>query len=63
MKIVIDTEKCILAGECYYNHPELFSRDASGTPIVRVDDLDPAARKKIAEAAAKLCPAGAISVE
>ena len=39
MKVVIDTEKCILAGECHFNHPELFDKSEDGIPIVLVDDL------------------------
>ena len=63
MKIKIDKEKCLMSGECYYNHPELFKMDDDGAPVVLVDDVADAALRKHAEEAAEVCPAVAISLE
>ena len=63
MKVVVDTQKCILAGECYYNHPELFKMGDGGTPVVLVDELSDPELIRHAEEAAEVCPAGAISIE
>lgn len=63
MKIKIDREKCLMSGECYYNHPEILKMGDDGFPIVLVDDIfDDALRKHAAEAA-EVCPAVAISLE
>tara|TARA_Y100001960_G_C14007394_1_gene509763 strand:+ start:153 stop:350 length:198 start_codon:yes stop_codon:yes gene_type:complete len=59
MKLIIDSEKCILAGECYYNHPELFRQGVDGVPIA----LDAQVSKDQAihaNQAVEVCPAGAI---
>jgi len=63
MKVRIDKEKCILAGECYYNHPELFSPSDSGEPLILVDELTDAQSRQHAQEAAQVCPAGAITIE
>lgn len=63
MKVRVDTDKCIMAGECYYNHPELFKMSDEGMPIVLVGESDDAALKKHAEEAVEVCPSGAIEVE
>lgn len=63
MKVMIDREKCYMSGECYYNHPELFSSDDEGYPIVLVDTIQgDAEMKKHANEAIEVCPAVAISM-
>ena len=62
VRVKVDVEKCIMAGECYYNHPELFSMGDDGTPIVLVDETSDEALKKHAREAAEICPTGAIEV-
>lgn len=63
MKVCVDLEKCIHAGECYYNHPELFKMKDDGQPTVLVADLGTDADLlQHAEEAAEVCPAAAISV-
>ena len=61
-KLSVDSGKCIKAGECYYNHPELFKVGKDGFPIVLVEDVD-AAQRDAAESAVEGCPAGAISLD
>jgi ferredoxin len=62
MKVVVDLDKCILAGECYYNHPELFKMGENGQPVVLVDEINDAELERHAREAAEVCPAVAISV-
>jgi ferredoxin len=62
MKVVVDLDKCILAGECYYNHPELFKMGENGQPVVLVDEINDAELQRHAREAAEVCPAVAISV-
>jgi len=63
VRVIVDTDKCILAGECYYNHPELFKMGESGNPVVLVEELNDAEHIRHAQEAAEVCPAGAITVE
>ncbi len=62
-RLVIDAEKCILAGECIYNHPEYFGWDDDDTAIAvlkpEIVTDDDAVH---AEQAISLCPGGAISI-
>ena len=62
MKVSIDRQKCVLAGECYFNHPELFCKNEKGEPIVIVERLAGEENRIHASQAAELCPAGAISI-
>ena len=62
MKVVVDLDKCILAGECYYNHPELFKMGENGQPVVLVDEINDAELERHAREAAEVCPAVAIYV-
>ena len=63
MRIVVDHDRCIMSGECYYNHPELFQPNTAGYPIVQVELLDTEALKSAARQAVDVCPAFAIEVE
>ena len=62
MKVIVDKDKCIMAGECYYNHPELFSMGDDGAPVVLVDELSTDELMRHASEAAEVCPALAITV-
>jgi ferredoxin len=59
----IDFQKCIKAGECYYNHPDLFAMTESGYPAQK--RRQPATPAEIREAleAVEVCPSQAISYE
>ena len=63
MKLIINKELCILAGECYYNHPEILQMGDDGTPVILVEELTTEEQIKHAREAAEVCPAGAISLE
>ena len=63
MKIKVDLDKCIVAGECYYNHPTLMKRNPdTGYPDLLVTDLATDDEVREAHEAAEVCPAQAISV-
>ena len=57
----VDFKKCIKAGECYYNHPDLFKAADSAYPTLLVGR--PSTEREIREAkeAVDVCPSGAIS--
>jgi len=63
MKLKLDLDRCIHAGECYYNHPELFSADDQGVPSLRMETIVTDAQRRQAEEAMDVCPSQAISVE
>ena len=62
MKVILDTEKCVLAGECYFNHPELFDKNEDGVPVVLVSHLTKKEHRVHASQAAEVCPSGAITL-
>ena len=59
----IDFKKCIKAGECYYNHPDLFKATETAYPLLLV--VHPSTEREVREAAeaAEVCPSGAISFD
>ncbi len=63
MKVSVDLDKCIKAGECYYNHRALFKVQKDGFPVVLVEELTTDEQKTEAQAAVDVCPAQAISLQ
>ncbi|GAB3551355.1 ferredoxin [Actinopolyspora lacussalsi] len=62
MKIEIDEEKCIGAGQCVMSSPETFDqRDEDGVAFLLEESPAPERRARVREAAT-LCPAAAITV-
>jgi ferredoxin len=57
----IDLKKCIKAGECYYNHPELFKATKSAYPVILVGHPSTEREIRAANEAVEVCPSGAIS--
>jgi len=58
-RLVVDLAVCTKSGECYYNHPSLFSAGSDGLPIpadraIGEDDMENA------EQAIEVCPVQAI---
>jgi ferredoxin len=62
MKVVIDKERCMMAGECCYNHPWLFAFGENDYPEVLVSELTTEQQRKEARQSIQVCPSGAISV-
>jgi len=63
MRISIDLGRCFLAGECVYNHPELFAFDDDDRPVVLVTEPGTPALQLGARQAAEVCPSGAITID
>jgi ferredoxin len=61
--LTVDFKKCIKAGECYYNHPDLFKATESFYPTVIVGHPSTPAEIREAREAAEVCPSGAITFE
>ena len=62
MKISIDRDKCVGAGQCVLAAPEIFEQsDVDGLVVVRLES-PPEKLQDSARAAANLCPALVISV-
>jgi ferredoxin len=62
MKVVIDKERCMMAGECCYNHPWLFAFGEDDYPEVLVSELTTEQQCKEARQSVQVCPSGAISI-
>jgi ferredoxin len=63
MRIHIEESRCIAAGQCVLNAPELFTqRDEDGIVELLVAN-PPEAEQPAARLAAQLCPAQVISVD
>ena len=60
--LVIDLNKCIRSGECYYNHPDLMKMNDDGRPKLLVSIIATERHRVEAEQAIEVCPARAISL-
>lgn len=61
--LVIDVDRCIMAGECIYNHPDNFGwGDDDSVAVVLKPTVESAEDELHAEQAIALCPGGAISI-
>jgi ferredoxin len=60
MKITVDRDSCIKAGECYSNFKQLFKVDKDGYPVVLVEEVTSPEDIAAAEEAAMGCPTNAI---
>lgn len=62
MRVTIDLDKCIMAGECVYNHPWLFEFNDDNQPNVKVANISSDEQIKGARQAREVCPGGAIEL-
>jgi ferredoxin len=63
VKVIVDKEKCIAAGQCVLNAPDVFDqRDEDGI-VVLLNPSPPADAEADVRQAAALCPALAIMIE
>lgn len=62
MRVTIDLDRCIMAGECVYNHPWLFEFDDENFPRTRVAVLSTDEQMNAARQAREVCPSGAIQL-
>lgn len=63
MRVTVDHDLCVGAGQCVRAAPEVFEqRDPDGKSVVLQPAPDPQYQAAVREAAARMCPARAISV-
>lgn len=62
MKVLVDTTKCVSAGTCVMQSPDLFDQDDEGTVILLIESPDPS-QHEAARRGAVVCPAGVITFE
>jgi ferredoxin len=62
MRVLIDRDRCAMAGECVYNHPWLFAFGEDDLPVVLVDVLMTDQQIREGHQAVAVCPSGAISL-
>jgi ferredoxin len=61
MRITVDTDRCVGAGQCVLNAPAVFDQDDDGVVEVLGHAVAPEDRDAV-DTAATLCPSGAITV-
>lgn len=63
MRVTVDQDKCVSAGMCVMNAPEVFDqRDEDGVVVLLTDEPGPE-HAAATRAAAAACPAMAINIE
>lgn len=63
MKVVVDQDVCVGAGQCVLTAPQVFDQDESdGVVILLAESPSPELQDRVREAAA-LCPAMAITIK
>ena len=62
MRVTIDLDKCIMAGECVYNHPWLYEFNDDNQASVKVALLTTEDQKLAARQSREVCPSGAIQL-
>ncbi|MBM3523677.1 MAG: ferredoxin [Alphaproteobacteria bacterium] len=61
-KVRVDTTKCVGAGRCVAQAPTVFDQSEEDGTVVLLTDSPDAALRQAVEKAARLCPAGAITL-
>lgn len=62
-ELVVDPDKCILGGECIYNHPEYFAwADDETVAVVIKPSIETDDDRLHAQQAVALCPGAAVSL-
>ncbi|WP_255954422.1 ferredoxin [Streptomyces odontomachi] len=63
MKVTIDQDRCVGAGQCVLAADDVFDQREDDAVVVLLDDNPPTERAEDVRQAALLCPALAITVE
>jgi ferredoxin len=62
--VTIDLTRCVMAGECVYNHPALFAfADDGDHAVALVAEPSTPEQELGARQAAAVCPSGAITID
>lgn len=62
MRLVVDTSKCIAAGQCVSAAPRVFDQNEDDGIVILLNDNPPPEEQEAARAAARLCPTLAIRI-
>ncbi|OLT18656.1 ferredoxin [Pseudonocardia sp. CNS-139] len=63
MRVTIDQDKCVGAGQCVFAAPDVFDQRDDDGVVVLLDEEPPAEQWEATREAAHVCPALAILVE
>lgn len=63
MKVIVDKDKCIGAGQCVMTAPDVFDQDEDTGTVVLLAERPPATEADDARRAVTYCPARAIEVD
>jgi ferredoxin len=63
MKIIVDTSKCVGAGQCVLTEPELFDQSEEDGTIIVLNETPEGELVKKAREAVHVCPSQALSLE
>jgi ferredoxin len=62
MRVVVDTGKCIAAGQCVAQAPNVFDQNEETGLVVLLNEHPDESDRAVVEEASALCPSQAISV-
>ena len=63
MKVIVDKDKCIGAGQCVMTAPDVFDQDEDAGTVVLLAEKPPATEQNDVRKAVTYCPARAIEVD
>jgi ferredoxin len=62
MRVIVDREKCVAAGQCVIEAEDVFDQSDEDGVVVLLQESPPADRLEAVRRAAELCPSMAITV-
>lgn len=62
MKVTVDKTKCVSAGNCVANAPDVFDQDEDDGSVVLLDETPPPEYFEAVRAAVLACPASVIGI-
>lgn len=63
MKVKVNRDECIGAGQCVMTVPDVFDQDEDSGTVVLLQETPPAALRDGVEKAVRFCPARVIEVD
>jgi ferredoxin len=63
MKVTIDRDRCIGAGQCVMNVPEVFDQDDDSGTVVLLQEVPATGLRDEVKRAVRSCPAGVIDID